>query len=141
MAIKVKYNSKTTLVEGYFPSFITYLNNIIDVEARTIDSSPYIEITEEQHQAAFGKKMCVVDGIFQEYVAPDSALLEQGKISKIEQCKAYLVSTDKNFIEAQDTGVSDYPEKANRRNAREVIAALKSCKTLEELNNINVNFN
>jgi hypothetical protein len=64
--IKAKYNSKTTLIEGYFPDNINYPNNNIDTVNKTIDGEPYIEI--EADQQVFDKQMCVVDGVYQEFV-------------------------------------------------------------------------
>lgn len=87
MKVKVKYNQQTTLVEGYFPSSLNYPNNVIDTESKTIDGSPYIEITEEQHQEALVKQMCVIEGVFQEYVTPNDVLLKEGKASKIQETK------------------------------------------------------
>jgi len=46
--IKVKYNSETTLVEGYFPDNINYPNNNIDTVNKKIDGEPYIEIEANQ---------------------------------------------------------------------------------------------
>lgn len=84
MTVKVNYDTETTLVKGYYPDSINYASI----------PEPFIEITDEQHQAALSKTMCVVNGVFQEYVKPDSLLLEELKAQKIAQCKAYLASTD-----------------------------------------------
>lgn len=73
--IKVKYNATTTKVEGYYPSSIKYPNNVIDEEAKTIDGSPYIEVAQEEHEAALGKEMAVVDGSFVEYIMPNDEAL------------------------------------------------------------------
>jgi esterase/lipase superfamily enzyme len=75
--IKVNYDIETTLVKGYYPDIINYAS-IPD---------PYIAITEEQHQIALGKQMCVVDGIFQEYIIPNNILLEQLKKEKKNELK------------------------------------------------------
>lgn len=85
--IKAKYNQQTTLVEGYFPNFVNYPSYTINIEAKTIDDSPYIEITEDQYQAALGKQMCVIEEVFQEYVTPNDVLLKEGKASKIQETK------------------------------------------------------
>lgn len=141
--IKAKYNQQTTLVEGYFPSFINYPNNVIDTEAKTIDGSPYIEITSEQHEASLGKEMCVIDGVFQEYVTPDNVLLEQAKTTKIAQCQIYLNETDWYIIRMSDpSSVTVVPENilVNRANARVWQKNIKEAATIEELNNININF-
>lgn len=83
--MKVKYNQQSTKVEGYFPNSIKYKNNVIDEQSKTIDGSPYIEITEEEHQAVMGKKMCVVGGVFQEYVKTNDELLAEAKAAKKEE--------------------------------------------------------
>ena len=66
--IRVKYNQITSLVEGYFPKNISYNKNKINKKTKTIDDSPYIEITNEEHQSNLSKTMCVIDGIYQEYI-------------------------------------------------------------------------
>jgi hypothetical protein len=86
--IKIKYNSQTTLIEGNYPLSINYPNIVIDEDAKTIDGSPYIEITEEEHEANMGKVMCVIDGVYQEYVKPDDVLLQEAKDSKKTEIKA-----------------------------------------------------
>ena len=87
--IKVKYNQQSTKVEGYFPNSIKYKNNIIDEQSKTIDGNPYIEITEQEHKAMLGKNMCVVDGIFKEYIKTNTELLAEAKSSKkVEITKA-----------------------------------------------------
>jgi hypothetical protein len=83
--IKAKYNSKTTLIEGYFPDNINYPNNNIDTVNKTIDGEPYIEI--EADQQVFDKQMCVVDGVYQEFVPTPEVQLQEAKDSKIAQMK------------------------------------------------------
>lgn len=95
--IKVKYNKETTKVEGFYPSFIKYNNIVIDEDAKTIDGSPYIEITEEEHQEALSKQMAVVDGKLIEYVSP----------TYTEDLRASLQSAVNS--EASDRIVSEYP--------------------------------
>lgn len=137
-AIKVKYNTKSTKVEGYFPNNIKYKN--INEEFKTIDGSPYIEITEEEHQAAMGKTMCVIDGVFQEYVQTDDEILEQTKNSKIAQCKSYLVKTDWQPIAYQERGREYDDVKTKRLEAVLAQDLIEACTTLEELNQINTDF-
>ena len=90
MTIKVHYDTETTLVKGYYPDSINYASI----------PEPFIEI--EDSAQVLDKQMCVIDGVYQEYVVPNSVLLEQGKLSKIAQCKAYLVSTDWQVIRLAD---------------------------------------
>lgn len=141
--IRIKYNQQTTLIEGYFPSIINYPNNVINIEAKTIDGSPYIEVTDEEHQNSFGKEMCVVDGVFQEYVKPLDVQLQEVKALKIAQCKAYLINTDWQVIRLSDP-TSGEPLKegvAEKRTlARSSQVDIEACATLEELNNINTDF-
>jgi hypothetical protein len=89
MTIKVKYNPETTLIESNYPSSINYPNIVIDEEAKTIDGSPYIEITNEEHQDNLDKTMCVKDGAYQEYIKPDSILLQEAKDSKKALIKSH----------------------------------------------------
>ena len=99
--IKVKYNSETTLVEGYFPDNINYPNNDIDTVNKTIDGQPYIEI--EENQQIISKQMCVVDvvvngvvvdHVYKEFVPTPEVQLQEAKDSKIAQMK---VNRDANI--------------------------------------------
>ena len=81
--VKVNYDTETTLVKGYYPDVINYASI----------PEPYIEISDEKHQEALKKQMCVVNGVYQEYVKPLDVQLQEAKASKIAQCKAYLIST------------------------------------------------
>lgn len=67
--------------------------------------------------------------------------LEDAREEKIAQCKSYLNATDKYYIKASEQGFIDYAQKATRQIARDSIAMLKTCNTLEELNAINTKFN
>ena len=64
--IRIKYNLHTTLIEGNYPVSTNYKNTVINEEDKTIDGSPYIEITDEEHQANLGKTMCVKNGVYQD---------------------------------------------------------------------------
>lgn len=134
MTVKVNYDTETTLVKGYYPDSINYISI----------PEPFIEITDEQHQEALGKTMCVVNGIFQEYVKPNSLLLEELKAQKIAQCKAYLASTDWQIIRLSDptSGESLKEGVAEKRAlARSIQNDIETgvINTLEDLNNINFN--
>lgn len=87
MIFKIKYNQDTTLIEGNYSSSINYPSIVIDEEAKTIDGSPYIEITDQEHQDNLGKTMCVINGVYQEYVKPDDILLQEAKDAKIAEIK------------------------------------------------------
>lgn len=133
MIVKVNYDTETTLVKGYYPDAINYASI----------PEPYIEISDEKHQEALGKQMCVVDGVFQQYVKPINVQLEEAKALKIAQCKAYLISTDWQVIRLSDP-TSGEPLKegvAEKRTlARSLQVDIEACTTLEELNNINTDF-
>ncbi len=83
--IKVKYNSQTTLTEGYFLDSINYPNNDIDIVNKTIDGQPYIEI--EADQQVLGVTMCVVDDVYKEFIPAPEVQLQEAKDSKIAQMK------------------------------------------------------
>lgn len=74
----------------------------------------------------------------------DIVELEQAKSSKIDECKAYLASTDWQVIRLSDP-TSGEPLKEgvaeNRSLARSLQDDIAACTTIEELNNININFN
>jgi len=131
--IKVNYDTQTTLVKGYYPDTINYASI----------PEPYIEITEEQHEIALGKQMCVVDGIFQEYIIPNNILLEQQKIIKINICLNYLKNTDWYIIRSLDlSNLNPIPQNIlkNRADARSLQDAINNANSLTELNNLNINF-
>jgi hypothetical protein len=131
--IKINYDTETTLVKGYYPDKINY----------TLIPKPYIEISEEEHQEALGKQMCVIDGIFQEYIIPNNILLEQQKIIKINICLNYLKNTDWYIIRSIDlSNLNPIPQNIlkNRADARSLQDAINNANSLTELNNLNINF-
>lgn len=133
MTVKVNYDTETTLVKGYYPDAINYTTII----------KPYIEISDEKHQEALGKEMCVIDGVFQEYVKPIDVQLQEAKVSKIAHCKSYLINTDWQVIRLSDP-TSGEPLKEGvaekRILARSLQADIEACTTLEELENIKIDF-
>jgi hypothetical protein len=130
MTIKVNYDIETTLVKGYYPNSINYASI----------PEPFIEIEDSAQDNL--KQMCVIDGVYQEYITPDSILLEQGKQTKTAQCQTYLQSTDWQaaaFIKygrPVDANVSE-----NCLKAKQWKIEIDACTTLEELNKINIDFN
>lgn len=106
--IKVKYNSETTLVEGYFPDNINYPNNNIDTVNKTIDGEPYIEIEEDQQ--VFGVTMCVVDSVYQEFIPAPEVQLQEAKDSKIAQMKINRDNNiNKDYISSQGNELTYNP--------------------------------
>ncbi len=85
---RARYNANTHKVIGTYPNFISYPNNIIDEDNETIDGDPYIEISEEQHTEHNGKRMAVIDGIYQEYIPTTEESLAAAKTSKIAEIKS-----------------------------------------------------
>lgn len=75
--IKVNYDIETNLVKGYYPDSIKY---------KSIPE-PYVEI--EDIEQINDKQMCVIDGVYQEYIKQDSELLKDAKTSKLADLKAY----------------------------------------------------
>tara|TARA_R110000868_G_scaffold217965_2_gene468102 strand:- start:165 stop:560 length:396 start_codon:yes stop_codon:yes gene_type:complete len=129
--IKVNYNTETTLVKGYYPNSINYASI----------PEPYIEI--ENDAQVLDKQMCVVNGVYQEYVKPLDVQLQKAKVSKIAQCKAYLISTDWQVIRLSDPTSGDPLKEGvaeKRVLARSLQVNIEACTTLEELNNINIDF-
>lgn len=137
--IKVKYNTTTTLVEGYFPTSINYPNNVIDEVNKTIDGSPYIEVTSEEHQDALGKTMCVVDDAFIEYVKTDSELLAEAKSNKKAICKSYLNNTDWQVIRKADSGEALKDGVSENRNfARDSVDIIEAFTSISEVESYDV---
>lgn len=129
--IKVNYDTETTLIKGYYPNSINYASI----------PEPYIEI--ENDAQVLDKQMCVIDGVYQEYVKPLDVQLQEAKASKIAQCKAYLVSTDWQVIRLSDPTSNDPLKEGvaeKRTLARSLQVNIATCTTLEELNNINIDF-
>lgn len=140
--IKVKYNKETTKVEGFYPSFIKYNNIVIDEDAKTIDGLPYIEVTEEEHQAALELNIAaVVDGKLTEYTKTDQELVEELKNSKLAACNFYLKATDWQAIRKVESGVDFKKGVAdNRALARSLQDDITNASTVEELELINTDF-
>ena len=75
--IKANYDPQTTLVKGYYPNSITYASI----------PEPFIEI--ESSAQILGKQMCVIDGVYQEYIEPLEVQLSNAKASKIAELNAF----------------------------------------------------
>jgi len=106
--IKVKYNSETTLVEGYFPDNINYPNNNIDTVNKTIDGEPYIEI--EADQQVIGITMCVVDDVYKEFIPAPEVQLQEAKDAKIAQMKINRDNNiNKDYISSQGNELTYNP--------------------------------
>ena len=115
--IKVKYNSETTLVNGYFPDNINYPNNDINTVNKTIDGEPYIEI--EADQQVISKQMCVVDvvvdgvivdHVYKEFIPTPEVQLQQAKDSKIAQMKINRdANINKDYVSSQGNELTFNP--------------------------------
>lgn len=75
MTVKVNYDTKTTLVLGYYPDLINYASI----------PEPFIEIEDSEQDNS--RQMCVIDGVYQEYIEPMSEQLEKAKSFKISVIK------------------------------------------------------
>ena len=71
--IKVNYDPQTTLIKGYYPDSINY----------TSIPDPFIEIEDSEQDNS--KQMCVIGGVYQEYVKPLNIQLQEAKTSKLAQ--------------------------------------------------------
>ena len=134
MTYKINYDSKSTLVLGKYPTKL-YENA----------PEPNIEISDAEYKTIFGDGLfqtpCVVNEVIQEYIIPDSVLLEQGQQSKTAQCQAYLEGTDWQaaalikYGRPLDANVAE-----NCLKSKQWKIDIDACTTLKELNNININF-
>lgn len=134
MTYKINYDSQTTLVLGKYPSAI-YENA----------PEPNITISDAEYKTIFGDGLfqtpCIVNGVIQEFVIPDSEILQEAKTSKLSQCKSYLSSTDWYAIRKADNGtVIPTQIEKNRELARTLQDDINACTTIEELNAINIDF-
>ena len=76
--IKVNYNKINGNILGYYPNSFDYASI----------PEPFIEITEEEHQEGLSKNMCIINGLYKEYIKPDDILLQEAKAEKISKVKA-----------------------------------------------------
>ena len=95
--IKITY-TPDSFIKGNYPDDINYPSITINKNAKTIldaegELLPYIEIKEQDQ--VFDKQMCVKNGVYKEFIKPNSQLLKESKESKMYQCK----STAKSLIE------------------------------------------
>ena len=103
MKTKVHYDLETTIVKGYYPDSVNYASI----------PEPYIEISLDEYKEALekeslGKTLCVIDGIFQEYIKPDSELLKEAieaKKTEIKKLRTSLLAVD---IPAKNTNGKSY---------------------------------
>jgi len=124
--IKVKYDSVSTLVEGYYLDSIKY----------KVIPEPFIEI-EDADQIA-NKTMCVVDGIYQLYITPENIRADSLRDSKILICKMYLDNSDWKLVRELDKpGSYKDIDKLTRHLARKAIKDLKKLTTLKEVEEYN----
>ena len=75
--------------------------------------------------------------------SPEATELRALKSKKINQCKAYLASTDWQIIRLSDPTSGESLKEGvaeNRSLARSLQDTIEACTTLEELNNINIDF-
>jgi hypothetical protein len=94
--IKVNYDQTTSLVLGYYPDSVNY------------DSIPTPSIEIEDNEQDNSKQMCVKDGVYQEFIKPDSELLQEAKDSKISQIKANRkAANQKDLISIQANEITD----------------------------------
>jgi hypothetical protein len=78
--IKVSYNIKNTLVEGYYPCDINYQNI----------PEPWILIKDNEQ--ILDKQMCVLNGKYQVYVESLSVQLQKAKDEKLAQLEAFILA-------------------------------------------------
>jgi hypothetical protein len=92
MKIKVHYDLETIIVKGYYPDSVNYASI----------PEPYIEISLDEYKEALekeslGKTFCIINGIFQEYIKPDSELLKEAieaKKIEIKNLRTSLLAAD-----------------------------------------------
>ena len=125
--IRVKYNQNSSLVEGYFPKSIRYNKNKINHKRKTIDDSPYIEITANKHQANIGKNMCVINGIYQEYKIPKTELITEAKKTKSKEVEQFRKVLQFQSIAYKKLKLST--SKMARQNMLTIVSANKPSNT------------
>ena len=92
--IKVHYDLQTGLIKGYYPDSINYSSI----------PEPFIEI--EDKQQVLGKAMCVIDGVYQEYIPSKEEVLSKVKQEKLAELDNFhdsnevrnlIIKTSKNY--------------------------------------------
>ena len=78
--IKVSYNIKSSLVEGYYPCDINYQNI----------PEPWILIKDNEQ--ILDKQMCVLNGKYQVYVESLSVQLQKAKDEKLAKLETFILS-------------------------------------------------
>lgn len=99
-------------------------------------------IVEFQNEASIGVGFANWQIATQEEI--DNFELQKSKELKIAECKAYLQSTDWQIIRLSDPSSGEVLKEGvaqNRALARSLQNEIQACETLEELENININFN
>lgn len=134
MTVKVSYDNETTKVTGYYPDTISYLSI----------PEPFIEISDEDHQANLDKEMAVVDGVFQEYEDTDEEILAEAKAIRINSRNFYLNDTLSDVVLAfETTGSKDDIDTiiaSKRSQARSEIALIEAATSIEDLSEISEDF-
>lgn len=75
--VKINYDPETTLAIGNYPMDMGYSSI----------PEPNIEISNDKWKDNLGKTMCVIDGVYQEFVKPNATILLEAKETKIQQLK------------------------------------------------------
>jgi len=120
---------------------LIFENKVADIANQTFPVIPTMEWIECNSSVKIG--WLFVDGIFKESNLSDSEILKNAKNQKIAQCLAYLSSTDWQVIRLADPSSGEALKEGvaeNRILARSLQDDIEACTTLEQLNNINVNF-
>ena len=90
MKVKVNYNRETNLVVGYYPDSTNY---------ETIPE-PFVEINLSDQ--VNGKQMCVIDGVYQEYIKPRAEILLDEKKKKTAEIKSTAASEIKKIFTIEE---------------------------------------
>lgn len=124
--VKVNYDPITGLVKGNYPNKIKYKSV----------PKPFIEI-KETDQDKSGKQMCVIDGVYQEYIKSDGELLEEAKREAVHNRENYLISSFKEIMISYEPGNIPQEIKDKRILAR---TEIKQIKKEIDINNIVIDF-
>ena len=120
---------------------LIFENRVVDISNEKFPVAEAMNWTESQNDVKIG--YFYIDGVFKDTLESDIEKIISLKNQKIAQCKAYLSSTDWQIIRLSDP-TSGQPLKEgvaeNRSLARSLQDTIEACTTLEQLNNINVNF-
>jgi len=103
---------------AYYPSNINYINDVIDIDKKTINGSPYLEISDLEHQYFLDKQIILEDGAIRELTSQELKLRSEkidddifAKMSYAEKRKKEYGSPSKQMENIIENGLAAEQER------------------------------